>query len=395
MNVRGVKEREPVNIGVLLAGGVARRMGGDKRGLRLGERTLLDRNLAFLQELFPTVAVSLREGQGVELPLGSLTEVIVDRYESSPLAGIATALEYFEAPIFVLAVDIAFPDEAAVTEVLEAYRGADIVVPIVDDKLEPLHAVYSPRCLPAMRRLLERGRHRVLDIFPDVRTVTVPFPTVEPFWNVNTPEEYERARRRLETAAGRADVDATQTVGMKSVPQWRDEHAVRSRQPALVAVVGKSDSGKTTLIEGLIPELKRLGLRVGTVKHDVHGFDVDVPGKDSWRHGRAGADAYVVSSPEKLAYIGKVADELALEEIARRFFAGFDIVVAEGYKESAPHKVEIFRRAAGHDTPLCGPGEALALVTDADMEHERRFTLGEEARLARFLAERLDELRRY
>lgn len=389
-----MSEREPVTVGVLLAGGVARRMGSDKRGLRLGDRTLLERNLGFLQKLFPTVAVSLREGQGVELPLGSLTEVIVDRYESSPLAGIATALERFEVPIFVLAVDIAFPDEGAVTEVLGAYRGADIVVPIVDDKLEPLHAVYSPRCLPAMRRLLARGRHRVLDIFPDMRTVTVPFPTVEPFWNVNTPEEYERARRRLEEAAGRVDLNTPQTVGMKAVPSG-DERAASRTQPALVAVVGKSDSGKTTLIEGLIPELKRLGLHVGAVKHDVHGFDVDVPGKDSWRHGRAGADAYVVSSPEKLAYVGKVDEELPLQEIARRFFAGFDIVVAEGYKDSSPHKVEIFRRGAGHDAPLCAPGEAIALVTDADLHHEQRFALGEEARLARFLAERLAELRRY
>jgi molybdopterin-guanine dinucleotide biosynthesis protein MobB len=376
MTLRGISEREPVTVGVLLAGGVARRMGSDKRGLRLGDRTLLERNLGFLQNLFPTVAVSLREGQGVELPLGSLTEVIVDRYESSPLAGIATALERFETPIFVLAVDIAFPDEGAVTEVLDAYRGADIVVPIVDDKLEPLHAVYSPRCLPAMRRLLARGRHRVLDIFPDVRTVTVPFPTVEPFWNVNTPEEYERARQRLAEARARADLDTPQTVGMKAVPTG-DERAARSTQPALVAVVGKSDSGKTILIERLIPELKRLGLHVGAVKHDVHGFDIDVPGKDSWRHGRAGADAYVVSSPEKLAYVGQVEQELPLQEIARRFFAGFDIVVAEGYKDSSPHKVEIFRRAAGHDAPLCAPSEAIALMTDADLQHEQRFALGE------------------
>ncbi len=389
-----MSERDPVTVGVLLAGGVARRMGSDKRGLRLGDRTLLERNLGFLQNLFPTVAVSLREGQGVELPMGSLTEVIVDRYESSPLAGIATALERFETPIFVLAADIAFPDEGAVTEVLDAYRGADIVVPIVDDKLEPLHAVYSPRCLPAMRRLLARGRHRVLDIFPDVRTVTVPFPTVEPFWNVNTPEEYERARQRLAEAAAHAALDTPQTVGMKAVPTG-DERAAHWNQPALVAVVGKSDSGKTTLIESLIPELKRLGLHVGAVKHDVHGFDIDVPGKDSWRHGRAGADAYVVSSPEKLAYVGNVEQEVSLQEIARRFFAGFDIVVAEGYKDSSPHKVEIFRRAAGHDVPLCAPSEAIALMTDADLQHEQRFALGEEARLARFLAERLAELRRY
>ncbi|HJW75319.1 MAG TPA: molybdopterin-guanine dinucleotide biosynthesis protein B, partial [Thermoleophilia bacterium] len=375
-----------MTIGLLLAGGRARRMGRDKRSLRLGDQTLLERNLAFLQELFPVVAVSLRPGQGVELPLGGLAEVIVDRYEGSPLGGIATSLEHFEAALFVLAVDIAFPDERAVAALLDAFRGVDVALPIVEDKLEPLHAVYSPRCLPAMRRLLERGRHRVIDIFPDVRVATVPFPTVEPFRNVNTPEDFELARRRLEEVPGDVGPHMPETVGMKAVPPARIEQPGRRGKPALVAVVGKSDSGKTTLIERLIPELKRLGLRVGAVKHDVHGFEVDVPGKDSWRHGRAGADAYVVSSPQKLAYIAAIDDELALEEIAGRFFGGFDIVVAEGYKDSAPHKVEIFRREAGHDEPLCRPGEALALVTDADLEHERRFALGEEARLARFLA---------
>ena len=68
-------------------------------------------------------------------------------------------------------------------------------------------------------------------------------------------------------------------------------------RPALVAIVGKSDSGKTTLIEKLVPELVRLGLRVGTVKHDAHSFEIDHPGKDSWRHGQAGAEAYVIASP--------------------------------------------------------------------------------------------------
>ena len=60
-------------------------------------------------------------------------------------------------------------------------------------------------------------------------------------------------------------------------------------QPALVAIVGKSDSGKTTLIEKVVPQLVKLGLRVGTVKHDAHSFEIDHPGKDSWRHGQAGA----------------------------------------------------------------------------------------------------------
>ena len=166
-------------------------------------------------------------------------------------------------------------------------------------------------------------------------------------------------------------------------------------RPALVAIVGKSDSGKTTLIEKLVPELVRLGLRVGTVKHDAHSFEIDHPGKDSWRHGQAGADAYVIASPTRLAYIARLDEELELTDIVKRYFSGFDIVVAEGYKRTAPHRVEIFRTGAGHDEPLCASGEALALVTDADVEHERRFGLDDAAGLAAFLVDRLHALRRY
>jgi len=170
---------------------------------------------------------------------------------------------------------------------------------------------------------------------------------------------------------------------------------VPARKPALVAIVGKSASGKTTLIEKVVPELVRLGLRVGTVKHDAHSFEIDHPGKDSWRHGHAGAAAYVVSSPDRLAYVARLDQEMPLVEIARRFFAGFDLVVAEGYKRTAPHKIEIFRLGAGHGEPLCAPGEAMALVTDAAVAHERRFALDDAAGVARFIAARLDTLRRY
>jgi molybdopterin-guanine dinucleotide biosynthesis protein B len=192
-------------------------------------------------------------------------------------------------------------------------------------------------------------------------------------------------------------------------PQWTDgergvsEHAKEGIRaagdsalpPALVAIVGKSDSGKTTLIEKLIPELLGIGLRVGAVKHRSHGFDIDHPGKDSWRHGQAGAQAYAVASPDRLAFVTKLDEELPLTTIARRFFGGFDLVVAEGYKYAAPHRVELFRLAAGHTTPLCGPGESLAVITDAPIEHEHLFALDDARGLAQFLAARLDTLRQY
>lgn len=171
--------------------------------------------------------------------------------------------------------------------------------------------------------------------------------------------------------------------------------AARAGRPALVAIVGKSDSGKTTLIEKIVPELVKLGLRVGTVKHDAHSFEIDHPGKDSWRHGQAGAEAYVIASPERLAYIARLERELELVDIVERFYGGFDIVVAEGYKRTAPHRVELFRVGAGHAEPLCAPGEAIALVTDAALEHEHLFGLEDAAGLAAFLAGRLDALRAY
>jgi molybdopterin-guanine dinucleotide biosynthesis protein B len=174
-----------------------------------------------------------------------------------------------------------------------------------------------------------------------------------------------------------------------------DSRTAAVSRPALVAIVGKSDSGKTTLIEKLVPELVKLGLRVGTVKHDAHSFEIDHPGKDSWRHGQAGAEAYVIASPERLAFIARLDGELPLTEIVRRYYDGFDIVVAEGYKRTAPHRVELFRVGAGHAEPLCAPGEAMALVTDADLDHEHRFGLEDGAGLAAFLSARLDLLRAY
>lgn len=195
-----------------------------------------------------------------------------------------------------------------------------------------------------------------------------PFPDEAAFHNINTMSAYKTARRQAGDAAG---------------------------PPALVAIVGKSDSGKTTFIERLLPELIALGLRVGTVKHHAHAAEIDHEGKDSWRHGRAGASAYVVSSPRQLAYVARTEEEIPLATIARRFFDGFDLVVAEGYKASAPHRVELFRVAAGHESPLCGPGEAMALITDAPLEHAQRFALDDARGVARFLAARLDTLREY
>jgi len=137
--------------------------------------------------------------------------------------------------------------------------------------------------------------------------------------------------------------------------------------PPIVPFVGKSGSGKTTLLEKLIPVLVARGLRVGLVKHDVHGFELDQPGKDTWRLRQAGAVRVVISAPQQFALIGQVEEELTLPEVTRRYLADVDIVLAEGYKRSELPKVEVCRAARSPEL-LCAPDELLAVVGDMRFE---------------------------
>ncbi len=130
----------------------------------------------------------------------------------------------------------------------------------------------------------------------------------------------------------------------------------------IISVVGKSGVGKTTFLEKLIAELKRRGLRVATIKHDVHGFEIDRPGKDSWRLAQAGSDSVVIASPQRLALIKRLEREMALSEIAA-LLNDIDIILTEGYKRGDAPKIEVSRRERGGGL-LCAPDELVAIVSD-------------------------------
>lgn len=137
--------------------------------------------------------------------------------------------------------------------------------------------------------------------------------------------------------------------------------------PPIVPFVGKSGSGKTTFLEKLIPELVARGLRVGLVKHDVHGFELDQPGKDTYRLRQAGAVRVAISAPQQFALIGQVEEELTLEELAQRYLGDVDLVLAEGYKRSQLPKIEVCRAVRSQEL-LCAADELLAVVSDLHFE---------------------------
>lgn len=132
----------------------------------------------------------------------------------------------------------------------------------------------------------------------------------------------------------------------------------------ILSIVGRSGSGKTTLIERLLPTLIGRGARVATVKHHRHRSPVDVPGKDSWRHARAGASAVIVAEAAELAFFRPTEGPPQLEAIVRDFLRDMDLVLTEGFKEGPAPKIEVNRAAQGLDL-LCGSGDHLiAVVTD-------------------------------
>jgi len=129
----------------------------------------------------------------------------------------------------------------------------------------------------------------------------------------------------------------------------------------IVSIVGKSDSGKTTLIEKLVRELKSRGFRVATIKHDAHSFEIDCEGKDSWRHKQAGAALTVISSPSKLALVADTDHDYSLAELREEFIRGVDLILTEGYKREDNPKIEVVR-SEHHVEMLCREEHSLIAI---------------------------------
>jgi molybdopterin-guanine dinucleotide biosynthesis protein MobB len=139
--------------------------------------------------------------------------------------------------------------------------------------------------------------------------------------------------------------------------------------PRLVSVVGKKNSGKTTLVVALVHEMIRRGHRVMTIKHGSHPVEFDTKGRDTWRHmHEGGAERVVMETPQTRVLIAQATQPMSPRELADAYLAGAHFVVVEGFWQSDLPKIEVFRHAV-HPEPLYAPDHSdaaqyLAMVTD-------------------------------
>ena len=142
----------------------------------------------------------------------------------------------------------------------------------------------------------------------------------------------------------------------------------------IIAIVGKSNSGKTTLVEKIVALLTRKGYVIGTAKHTHCGFDIDREGKDTWRHRKAGAGATLMVTDDEAVLVRN--DTRIPEAKMETYLAGMDLIIAEGFKSRDLPKIEVFRTGSNHSMPLFMDPELnvadtlAAFVTDSDYQAE-------------------------
>jgi molybdopterin-guanine dinucleotide biosynthesis protein B len=154
---------------------------------------------------------------------------------------------------------------------------------------------------------------------------------------------------------------------------------------------GWSGSGKTTLVEKLIPRFTQTGLRVSLIKHAHHNFDVDTPGKDSYRHRQAGASEILVTSSRRWVLMHELrgAQEPSFDEQVRRL-SPCDLLLVEGFKFAPIPKLEVWRQATGEALLHPNDPHIVAIATDTKVETRLpRLDLNDDAAIARFILSHL------
>lgn len=313
---------------LIIAGGASTRMGEDKRFQRLGDCSLLERlmmNFAPAPWQEKILCVEAEHTKLAELAARYGYRIVTDGVRGrGPIEGLARGLaamrtEYAQ----VVSCDMPFLEPAAVTPQLLAAKVTAERLPLalipVAGHCQPLAAIYHRAMAYVFASAAARGEYKLGRAIASVPHELVAIADAAPFFNVNTPADYRLACGRLANA--------------------------KRQTPIVTVSAPKSNTGKTTFIERLLPRLTARGLRVGVVKGDAHGYTRDTPGKDSARFSAAGATATAVVSPSGYFIEQRTDTRADLVAIAERL-ADVDLVILESRAHGTAPKLSLYRGLA-------------------------------------------------
>lgn len=325
---------------VILSGGKNSRMNyKTKAFLDINGKTFIEKRIEKLDG-FKEIIISCND---FELYSGftDKCKLVADiQKDIGPMGGIYSILKQTQAEkIFVVAADMPFINSDVIDTMTAMEFSGDALVVCSNGYIEPLIAIYKISILDKLEELIANGDYKLMNLINGVKTSYFYVKDDKTLRNINTPEDYSNLMNEMNN--------------------------MTLKKPTVINIVAScSNSGKTTLIEGLIKKLKAKKYTVSTIKHDVHGFDIDKKGKDTYKHRMAGADNVSISSRNRFALIRELSEELPLENIINEMPPS-DFIIVEGYKNSKYRKIEVFRKGVSKSI-ITEKNNLIAVVTDQE-----------------------------
>lgn len=372
---------------VLLCGGLSTRMGTNKAFLPFGEYTLMEYQVRRFRPNFEKIYLSVPKMTDFWMQLAARLNctAIPDCVEKiGPLGGLYSCLSAVtEELLFFTPVDAPFTSTNAAITICQTLEQAietnpskyACVLKHPTRGMQPLSAAYAKTCLPVIEHMIQSENYRLRQLLtPEHTVISDILVPQEHFYNMNDMPSYYHA---------------LQMLAEKQPALFPPDFISQSDQPIpYVSFSAKSGTGKTTYLEKLVACLKEKGLRIALIKHDAHGFELDQPGKDSYRLREAGVDTMILSGPDQTVQISRhTAGEPSLKQLLSSM-QGVDLILIEGYKFGAQPKIQLLRKGYS-ETPVGNPENTIAYVADFPYEptqnHLPVFDLNEPLELVEYL----------
>lgn len=348
---------QPAITTVILAGGQGKRIGGAKGLQTLQGRTLIDWVLSTIRSQSKEILINVNNAHEDYARFGY--PVIADQISGwvGPLAGLHAAMHCARHDwIACVPCDTPFLPDDLLPRLLAAVSqdATEAAVAVANGKMQPTIGLYHKSLLPSLDAYLRSGGRKVSDWLNTLRLSEVIFDNAKLFININSQQDLLQAGQLM----------AEPLACMKDATSAMSDTKI-------IGFAGYSGSGKTTLLEKVIPLLTAQGLRIAVIKHAHHDFDIDKPGKDTFRHRQAGAGEVMIISGHRWALMHELRNEAepSMEELCARF-SPCDLILAEGYKCATIPKLEVFREEnrSRSDWKNIYPSDPkiVAVITDCD-----------------------------